>query len=187
MKIVFILAIILVSLCIIGCSMPTATVHRPLYSFTKVEKTTKAGFFGRKKTITIKDFRQNEAYDEDIEALKQEAEKYIPRHPELSGEAMDNLRHLRVTQGSTRDEVTFLLGKPDKVMKTDGAGRYGATEVWIYKINKVRVFTVFIIPLFPVREAYYLYFKDNALLEIERHFLKQVVEQHPGPGIVDSG
>ncbi len=141
---------------------------------------------GKKKSITIKDFRGNDAYDEDIEALKADVEKYISQHPDLSESEKNNLRALKVTQGATVDEAILLLGKPDKSVRAAGGGRYGASEIWIYKISKIRVFTIFILPVFPVHEGYYLYFKDGALVEIERHYLKQVVQQGEGPGIIES-
>lgn len=185
MKIISIPVVVLFLLSLIGCSMPTSALQGSLYSILKQEKVTQSGF-GRKKVITIKDFRGNEAYEEDIERLKKEAEEYISQHPNLSETAKNNLRELKVTQGSTVDEVAFLLGKPDKASKTSGGGRYGASEIWIYRISKMRIFTVFILPVFPVHEAYYLYFKDGALVEIERHYLKQVVEQGAGPGVIQS-
>jgi hypothetical protein len=160
----------------IGCSLPTAAIQRPLYSFTREEKKIKSGFGGEKKSITVKDFRQNDAYDEDIATLKEEVEKYISRRQDLSDSAKNNLREIKVTPGASRNEVVLLLGKPDKLTRVSGSGRYGASEIWIYKLSKIRVFTIFILPVFPVHEGYYLYFKDGALVEIERHYLKQVVE-----------
>ncbi len=187
MKIISVSTIVLVSLSLIGCcSIPVTAIQSPLYSFTREEKITKGGFMGKKKSITIKDFRGNEAYDEDIVALKAEIEKYISQHPDLSESAKSNLRELKVTQGATGDEVTLLLGKPDKVVRAGGGGPYGASEIWIYKISKIRIFTIFIIPVFFVHEGYYLYFKDGRLVEIERHYLKQVVQQSEGPGVTES-
>jgi len=113
-------------------------------------------------------------------------EGYISQHPELSETARNNLRELKVTQGSTVAEAALLLGKPDKVAKTSGGARYGASEVWIYKLSKIRAFTIFIVPVCFVHEAYYLYFKDGALVEIERHYLTQSVQQGAGPGVIQS-
>lgn len=186
MKIISVSTIVLVSLAMIGCSLPTAAIQRPLYSFTREEKRIKSGFGGERKSITIKDFRQNDAYDEDIAALKEEVEEYISQHPDLSDSAKNDLRKIKVTPGASPKEVVLLLGKPDKLVRAAGSGRYGASEIWIYKLSKIRVFTVFIVPVFPVHEGYYLYFKDGALVEIERHYLKQVVEQHAGPGVIES-
>jgi len=185
MKIMSIPIIALVLFSMIGCSMPTVAIQRPLYSFTREEKVTK-GFMGKRKSVTIKDFRQNEAYDEDIEGFKKEVEEYISKHQDLSEAAKNNLRALKVTQGATADEVKFLLGKPDKVIRVAGASRYGASEIWIYKISKMRVFTIFIFPVFFVHEGYYLYFKDGSLVEIERHYLEQIVKQGAGPGVIES-
>ena len=186
MKIISVSTIVLVILGMVGCSLPTAAIQRPLYSFTREEKRIKSGFGGERESITIKDFRGNGAYDEDIEALKKEVEEYISQHPDLSDSAKNNLREIKVTPGASRNEVVLLLGKPDKLARVSGSGRYGASEIWIYKLSKVRVFTVFILPVFPVHEGYYLYFKDGALVEIERHYLRQVVEQHAGPGVIES-
>lgn len=185
MKIISASIIVLVSLAMIGCSLPTAAIQGSLYSFVKEEKRIKSAF-GDKKSITIKDFRQNDAYDEDIEALKTEVEEYISQHPDLSESAKNNLREIKVTPGASHNEVVLLLGKPDKLARAAGSGRYGASEIWIYKLSKIRVFTIFILPVFPVHEGYYLYFKDGALVEIERHYLKQVVEQHAAPGVIES-
>ncbi len=182
MKIILIPFMVLVLLSMTGCSMPVATVQRPLYSFTKEVKTSKGGFMSKKKIVTVTDFRGKETYEEDMEGFQKETEEYISKHPDLKEAAKDNLRNLRVTQGSGADEVTFLLGKPDKVIRAAGKSRYGASEIWIYKINKIRMFTIFIFPVFFVHEGYYLYFKDGALVEIERHYLKQVVRQGQGRG-----
>jgi len=181
MKIISIPIIALVLFSMIGCSMPAAAIQRTLCSFTREEKVTK-GFMGERKSVTIKDFRGNEAYDEDMEGFKKEAEEYISKHPDLKEAAKDNLRNLRITQGSGADEVTLLLGKPDKVVRAAGKSPYGASEIWIYKLSKMRAFTIFIIPVFFVHEGYYLYFKDRALVEIERHYLEQVVHQGQGAG-----
>ena len=186
MKTISVSIIILVILSMIGCSMPTTAIQGSLYSFTREEKRIKSGFGGQKKSITIKDFRANDAYDEDIEALKTEVEEYIREHPDLSESAKNNLREIKVTQGASSDEVVLLLGKPDKLVRAAGGGRYGASEIWIYKISKIRTFTIFILPVFPVHEGYYLYFKDGALVEIERHYLKQIVEQSEGLGVYES-
>jgi len=168
--------IVFVSLNMIGCSMPITAIQGPLYSFTMRMGTSKSGFT-QKKFIQIKDFRGNDAYDEDMAALKAEVEKYISQHPDLSESVKNDLRALKVTQGAAANQVTLLLGKPDKIIKVGGAGHYGASEAWIYRISKMHAFTVFIIPMFFVHEGYYLYFKDGALVEIERHTLKQVIQQ----------
>lgn len=180
------LIIVLICLNAVGCSLPAVTVQSPLYSIVKQEKRTKAGFMGEKSFILIKDFRGNDAYDEDITGLKAEVEKYISQHPDSSESAKNNLRELKVTPGATGDEVALLLGRPDRIMSATGRGRYAASEIWIYRLNKIRIFTIFILPVFPVHEGYYLYFKDGALVEIEKHYLKQIVEQHAGPGVIES-
>ena len=59
----------------------------------------------------------------------------------------------------------------------------GCKDIWIYKINKMRAFTVFIIPVFFVHESYGLYFKEDVLVGIERHYLNQVVQQSPALGV----
>ena len=98
-----------------GCSTPTASPYKAIYSFTKQEKKIK-GTFGKKATI-VKDFRENEMYIEDMQALIEEAETYIASHPELSDERRNDLRALKVTVGQAQEEVKLLLGEPDKVMQ----------------------------------------------------------------------
>ncbi len=182
MKIISVTIAVLVLLSMTGCSMPAVRVERPLYSYTKEIKVAKGGLMGKKKSIIIEDFRENEAYDENIEDLKKIVEKYILEHPNESESAKNNLRELKVSDGSTREEVILLLGKPEKIINAAG-GSYGASEIWVYKVSRMRAFTIFIIPVFFVHEGYYLYFKDGALVEIERHYLKQVVGQSAGPGL----
>lgn len=180
---------ILIILCVyLGgcCSLPGVETCNQLHSFIKTERKAKSGFGGKSKVILIKDFRgSDEVYEEDMAALKEEVEKYISGHPELSDATKNNLRELKVAPGATKQEVELLLGAPDKAEKSKGSADFNASEVWIYKINKIRAFTVFIIPVFFVHEGYYLYFKDDALAGIERHYLKQIVQQSAGAGVVE--
>jgi len=177
MKRLSILVIVFILLNMIGCSMPTVTTARPLYSFTKTERISKGGLMSKQKFISYNDFRGQEAYDEDIDGLKKDVEAYILKHPDLNEQTKDNLRALRVTQGATVAEVTLLLNQPDRVIKAASGAPYGATEIWVYRISKLRAFTIFIFPIFFVHEGYYLYFKDGMLQEIERHYLRQVIRQ----------
>jgi hypothetical protein len=155
--------------------MPRADTYAQLYSFTKEEKKIKGGISGSRKLVLIKDFRENERYDEDIAALKEEVEEYISRHPDLAEATKNNLRELRITAGAAQKEISLLLGKPDRVIESgDKAG--AASEIWIYRINKSSIFTVIVIPVFFTQEAYYLYFKDTVLTKIERHYLEQTFE-----------
>lgn len=158
--------------------MPTAAKYSQIYSFTREEKKVKGGFGSKRKVVSVKDFREIAMYAEDITALKEEIEKYIVAHPDLSESTKNNLRELKVTAGAAKEEVKLLLGEPDKVTKTS------TSEIWIYRINRIRAFTVFIIPVCFVHEGYYLHFKDNALLAIERHSLQQSVHQARAPGII---
>ena len=172
------LILILFSFSLAGCSIPSSAKTSELYSFTKVEKTKKVRMGAKRKATVIKDFRENEMYDEDITALKEEVEIYIAAHPDLSETVKNDLRSLKVTEGMDKEKVELLLGEPDKI-----AGSGSATEVWIYAINRIRAFTVFIVPVFIAREGYYLRFKDNTLTAIERHYPKQMVHQASGPGL----
>ena len=155
-----------------------------LSAYYKEEAKKKSSFFGGQKPQFFKDFRQDEAYEEDMTALKEDAEKYISGHPDLSDAAKTNLRELKVAEGASREEVELLLGEPDKVSKLGAGANYNASELWIYRISRIRAFTVFIVPIFFVHEGYYLYFKDGILAGIERHYLRQTIEQGAGPGVV---
>ncbi len=171
-------------ICIYGCSIPSVARQNQLSTYYKEETKKKKSFFGGKKPEFFKDFREDEAYEEDIVALKEEAEKYISGHPDLSDAAKTNLRELKVTEGASRQEVELLLGTPDKVSRLGAGANYNATELWIYKISRIRAFTIFIVPICFVHEGYYLYFKDDVLAGIERHYLRQTIEQGAGPGVV---
>lgn len=174
MKKILFLILVLFCLYICGCSTPRMATYNHLYSIVREEKRVKIGF-AKKKVVSIRDFRERELYEEDMAALKEEIEKYISLHPELAEETKNNLRELKITAGSTKEEVRLLLGKADKVTQTYN-NPYSASERWIYKISKISAFTVFIFPVFPVQEGYYLYFKDNNLTAIERHYLKQSLQ-----------
>jgi len=191
MKRILPLVLILSCIYIYGCwSLPRTAGCNQLYSITREEKKIKSRF-GSKKFVSIKDFRENEMYDENISALKAEVEKYILAHPDLGELAKNNLRELKVTAGAAKDEVRLLLGNPDKVMEEGGKPKSGS-EIWIYRINKRSTFSIVIIPVFFTSEWYYLYFsrpalkseggippsagKDNVLAAIERHYLEQVIK-----------
>lgn len=173
------LIFLLASFFLCGCSLPAAARYGEIYSITRKEEKIEGAFGSTKKVVSIKDFRESELYEEDIPALKEEVEEYITAHPDLDGPTKNNLRELKVTEGLNKEEVKLLLGEPDKV-----AGK-ASGEIWIYRINRLRVFTFFIIPLFPVHESYYLRFKDDSLSAIERHSLKQTIRQTGGPGVHD--
>ncbi|MBM3245792.1 MAG: hypothetical protein FJZ13_00475 [Candidatus Omnitrophica bacterium] len=152
------------------CSIPRTLNYKELYSFTRKEEKIKRKFGGSYSAISIKDFRENERYDEEMAAFKEKVEQYILSHPDLSESAKNNLRQFKVSAGASTEEVELLLGKPDRVAvnKADNTG-----QVWIYKINKRSDFTVIFLPVFFGHEQYYLYFKDNLLALIERHYLEQ--------------
>lgn len=175
---ILILSYIYISGC---CSVPTALSLSQLYSFTKETKKIKGGL--GKKVVLIKDFRENEAYDEDILTLKEEIEKYISTHTDLSETTKNNLRELKLTERATKEEVRLLLGEPDRIIKA-GIKTYSATEIWIYRINKINTFTIIVIPVFFANEGYYLYFKDSGLIAIERHYLRQTFRSS-GVGIYE--
>lgn len=175
MKKILVLILILFCIYISGCwSLPRVANYKELYSFTKEEKKIKGGFGSKRKVVLVKDFRGNEMYDENITALKEKVEKYISSRTDLSEPEKNNLRQFRVSEGTTKEEVHLLLGKPDKVIRSDN--RVGAaSEIWIYRTNKRSTFTIIVIPVFFTHEGYYLYFKDNVLIAIERHCLQQTV------------
>jgi hypothetical protein len=159
--------------CISGCcSVPRADSYKQLYSYTKEEKTTKGKFGFKTKATLIKDFRENEAFAENITALKEKVEKYISTHTDLNELTKNYLRELKVTEGATKEEVKLLLGEPDKVIKP--GKKDGACETWIYATSKRSTFTVIFLPVFFGHEKHYLYFKDDILTLIERHYLEQV-------------
>jgi len=166
------------------CSIPRVTSYQQLYSIAKEEKKIKAGF-SKTKIVLIKDFRENEAYDENITALKEKVEKYISGHTDLNESTKNNLRELKVTEGAAKEEVKLLLGEPDKVVKTDKKDI--ASEIWSYRINKRSIFTIVFLPIFFGHEEYYLYFKDSTLTFIERHYLEQTFySSGSGMGVNDT-
>jgi len=154
------------------CSIPRVHTYKELYSFTKQEKVKKGGFASKNKVTLIVDFRGNKVFDEDVVALKESVKKYISAHAGLSEPAKNNLQELRVTEGLTKEEIKLLLGEPDKII-VSGKGFSTGSEIWIYATSKKSTFTIIVLPVYFGHEKYYLYFKDNALALIERHYLEQ--------------
>jgi len=182
MKRILPLVLILFCFIIFGCSVPSVANYSQLHTFIKDEQVIKGGFGSKKKILLIKDVRGNDMYDENIVELKEVVEKYISIHPDLSESTKNNLRELKITEGTTKEEVEILLGKPDKVIR-QGNKVSATSEIWIYRINKMNAFTIFIFPVFFAHEGYYLYFKDNLLTTIQRHYLAQIIQQSAGPGV----
>jgi len=174
----FLFTIAGISVCIMGCSIPTSSVYSKIYSFTKEEKIKKGTFGFSRTTETVKDFREQEMYDEDIVALKDAVEKYISSHPLLDESAKSNLREMKVVGGENKEQVELLLGE------ADAKGRSGSGEIWIYSIQKLRAFTILLLPVYFPHESYRLYFDGDILAKIERHYLKQMIEQASGPGLL---
>jgi len=156
-----------------------------LPNYIKKEERKKRSFASEKKYIAYKDFRLNEIYEEDVAAYQVDAEEFIAKHPGLVSEKISALRQLKVVLGLNKDEVTLLLGIPDKAVRPHYYKNYGIAEKWIYKIHKWRMFNIFIVPVFPVHEAYYIYFKDGEVAGIEKHYLTQMFEQGSAPGVFD--
>lgn len=175
-RLIILLTILSSAICCTGCSIPTSANYNELYSFTREEKRVKGMMGSKKSAETIHDFRENEMYIEDITALKEDVEKYVSTHPDLSEEIKNNMRQLKIAPGFTKNEVELMLGEPDKIS--------GHGNVWIYQINRWRTFTIFILPVFFAHEGYYLRFEKDLLTAIERHYPKQVIHQASGPGLI---
>lgn len=174
---------VLLCTCIVGCTVPRVAAYPYLKSINRVETKPK-GVFGGAEIISISDFRGIERYDEDIEALKEKAEKYISSHADLSENTKNNLRALKVAAGDTKGEVELLLGKPDKVIEPS-AKNQSTSEVWIYRSRKLNAITLFIFPVGATHESYYLYFDGDTLTLIEKHYLEQFLESASPPDISD--
>ena len=179
------ISIVLFCLSVCGCSVPRAVNCSQFYGFFREEKRVKGVFGGKNKVVLITDFRGNEIFEENMAAVKEEVEKYISAHPDLSEAAKFNLRELKVTEGLNPEQVELLLGKPDRVIKSGDKNR-GGSEIWIYRINKMNAFTIFIFPVFLAHEGYYLSFKDNCLASIQKHYLTQIIQQGSAPGLPTS-
>lgn len=166
-----------------GCSLPSMTTYSSLPNYTRKEERKKRAFASEKKYIVYKDFRLNELYEEDVAAYKVDVEEFIVEHPNLAAEKTSVLRELTVVPGLNKEEVILLLGSPDKIIRPHNYKNYGVCEKWIYKIKKWRTFNIFIVPVFPVHEAYYIYLKDGVVAAIEKHYLTQIFQQGSAPGV----
>ena len=56
----------------VGCTIPTSANYSEIYSFTHQEKKVKGMMGSKRKIESIRDFRENEMYIEDITALKED-------------------------------------------------------------------------------------------------------------------
>ena len=165
--------LIVLCFCISGCcSMPRSMTYPQLYSLTTAKKTIKKQIGMRQKVEVINTFRENEVNQNAITALTKEVDKYIAGHSGLAEATKNNLRKFKVVNGATADEVNLLLGKPDKVIKT--SKKNVASETWMYQTSKSSIFDILVFPVFWGHEKYFLYFQDNILTLIERHYLKQI-------------
>ncbi|MFH1198830.1 MAG: hypothetical protein V1650_01525 [Candidatus Omnitrophota bacterium] len=185
MKKILFSSVIILSFFAAGCSTLRVTPQSQLPSYTKVESKKKGFTIGKGKIISYKDFKNNEIYEEDVDALREEVGEYIVKRPELSEAVKASLDKLEVTLGLTKEQVILLLGEPDKISSL-GKNQYSAGELCIYRVTKWRAYTVFIIPVFFVHEGYYLYFKDDILAGIERRDLKQMIKQGSAPGVFEA-
>jgi len=162
---------ILVMLCsyISGCSYARVEKYSQLETFTsnKPKKKGKSAFSLSSKPI--KDFLGNSVRKEDIEIVKAKVEQYISLHKDLNEATKNHLRELTVIEGATEEEVELLLGKPTKIVKFKNVHPF--SETWVYKTKKTDPLPMLDVPL-SFHQSYYLYFKDNALVGIEMHYLK---------------
>jgi len=178
------LLVIILSIFAAGCSTLRVTPQSKLPSYIKLEAKKQGFTFGKDKIVSYKDFKNNEIYEEDVDAFKEEVGQYIVKRPELSESVKASLNKLEVTLGLTKEQVILLLGQPDKISSL-GPNQYSANQLCIYRITKWRAYTVFIMPVFFVHEGYYLYFKDDILVRIEKRDLKQAIHQGSAPGVFE--
>ena len=161
-----------------GCSVPIATQHGQLNAFTedKIKLNSQPGEF-----ILVRDFYGNEVGEENRVRLKKDVEKYISLHSSLVDKEKNNLRALKVVPGNTKEEVGLLLGKPFKTIEVNDKTNK-ASELWIYRKNKIDTFLILILPVFFTHDSYYLYFEGDKLNAIEEHYIKQALEASPTGG-----
>ena len=79
------------------------------------------------------------------------------------------------------EQTKLLFGEPTRVVKSSHKGKL-ALEVWMYQTNKTAPFRILVFPLFYKNETYYLYFEENVLVDIRKHYLKQAVGSSPRQG-----
>lgn len=171
-------SIIFFCLYISGCSVPVAIQHGQLNAFSeeKIKLNSQTGVF-----ILVRDFYGNEVGEENRERLKKDVEQYISLHSSLDEKEKNNLRELKVVPGNSKEEVDLLLGKPFKVLEANDKTNK-ASELWIYRKDKVDTFLIFILPVFFAHDSYYLYFDGDKLNAIEEHYIKQAIEATPTRG-----
>jgi hypothetical protein len=166
---------------ILGCSIPMTAKYSQIDTFSSGKTQKKSKFSIFKPTARPEDFLGNKVNKDDIASAKEKVEKYILAHNDLDEAARNYLRDLKVVRGATAQEVELLLGKPTKIIKS-GKNVRPALEVWVYKTNKASPFRILIIHIFSIKETYYLYFKENILMDIKKHYLKQAVGNRSLPG-----
>lgn len=160
-KLIFPVLVILCSY-VSGCSYARVEKYSQLETFTSNKAEKKGKGLSSK---AIKDFRGNNVRNEDIEIVKAKVEKYISLHKDLNEATKNRLRELTVTEGATKEEVELLLGKPTKIIVRP------SSEMWVYKTRKTDPLPMLEVPV-SFHQSYCLYFKENALVGIEMHYLK---------------
>ena len=158
--------------CVLGCSIPMTAKYSQLNAFSsgKAPKKGKISIFT--PAHQPENFLGDKVSKENVEAAKERVEKYILAHSDLDEASKKYLRDLRVVRGASMEEVRLMLGEPAKIIKS-GKKTRPSLETWVYKANKSVHFKVLIVSVFPTKETYYLYFKENILTGIKKHYLKQ--------------
>jgi len=164
--------LVLLNIYIAGCSIPMTAKYTQIDALSSDKAGKKSKFRTGKP---VKDFLGNEIPQEGMIAIKERVEGYISSHSDLGESTKNNLRALRLTEGATKEEVELLIGRPAKVIKL-GNNIHAPSEAWLYRTNKRTAFMIIIIPTFIVYEKYYLYFKENVLVSMRKHYLKQFVD-----------
>ena len=167
--------------CVLGCSIPMTAKYSQLDTFSSGKAPKKSKFSIFMPIHQQENFLGDKVTKEDIEAAKEKTEKYILEHNDLDEASKHYLRDLKVVRGATMEEVRLILGEPSKIIKS-GKKAHPSSETWVYKTNKVDHFKILIISIFQVKETYYLYFKDNILTGINKHYLQRAAGSNSRPG-----
>jgi len=114
---------------------------------------------------------------EEKKILDQNILKYLTAHEELPDDIKDALIHKKAIRGMNKDQVSLLLGPPEKIVLK------GATEIWWYEVRETHcLFYLFPLgwpwllihpmDLFDCKEREELYWREGLLLDVKSYHVE---------------
>lgn len=105
---------------------------------------------------------KNDLRTKDINEYKNSAlnrvDNYLEAHSNINENIKTSLLNLRVAEGMNKEEVSLLLDHKIRLIRTN---KYNADELWVFQ------------PVYWIQEYWYLYFKGEILIRLDRKYIIQ--------------